>query len=143
MSSSVGSSATPRDRQVDGGSNAGSTAGFVVLAWLIPGAAHVVLGQPRKGVVFFGVLTAMFLMGCAFDGRLFPFQSSEWLVFLAAVAQWGVGLPRMLGGAVGVGAGDVTSITYEYGNTFLMASGLLNALVALNASDLARRRGRP
>ena len=143
MSSSVGSSAATRDRQGDGGSTAGSAAGFVVLAWLIPGAAHVVLGQPRKGVVFFAVLTAMFLIGCAFDGRLFPFQSSEWLVFLAAVAQWGVGLPRMIGGAIGLGTGDVTAITYEYGNTFLMASGLLNALVALNASDLARRRGRP
>jgi hypothetical protein len=139
----VGSSVAGRERQVDGGSNAGSSMGLVILAWLVPGAAHLVLGQPRKGAVFFVVLTAMFVIGCAFDGRLFPFQTSEWLVFLAAVAQWGVGLPRLLGGLTGLGAGDVTAITYEYGNTFLMASGLLNALVTLNASDLARRRGSP
>ena len=32
---------------------------------------------------------------------------------------------------------DVVAITYEYGNTFLMASGLLNALVMLDVYDRA------
>lgn len=116
---------------------------LVVVAWLVPGAGHVLAGEVRKGLVFFAVLTTMFAVGLAFGGRLFPFQLSEWLVFLAAVAQWGLGLPRLLAGIVGMGAGDVVAITYEYGNTFLMTAGLLNALVALDAFDRARgvRRG--
>lgn len=114
--------------------------GYAVLAWIIPGAGHLWLGQTQKAATFAVVLTAMFVIGCAFDGRLFPFQSAEWLVLLAAGAQWGLGLPRIVAGLGGFGAGEVTAVTYEYGNTFLMAAGLLNVLVALNAYDRARGR---
>jgi hypothetical protein len=110
----------------------------LVVAWLIPGAGHVLHGDLRRGGVFFTVLTVMFALGIAFGGRLFPFQLSEWLVFLAAVAQWGTGLPRLIAGLAGAGDGDVVAITYEYGNAFLMASGLLNMLVILDACDRSR-----
>ena len=59
-------------------------------------------------------------------------------LFLAALAQWGLVLPRLIAGVAGAGAGDVVAVTYEYGNTFLMAAGLLNALVALDVFDRAR-----
>ena len=110
------------------------------LAWLVPGAGHVLAGQVRKGAIFFAILGAMTLLGLVFGGRLFPFQMSEPLVFLAAAAQWALGLPRFIAGATGAGAGDVVSATYDYGNTFLIASGLLNVLVILDAADLARGR---
>jgi Family of unknown function (DUF6677) len=113
---------------------------MVLLAWLVPGAAHLVLGQARKGLVFFVALLVMFGVGIAFGGRLFPFQSAEPLVLLAGIAEWGVGLPRAIAGLFGAGAGDVVATTYEYGNTFLIATGLLNALVALDAHDLASGR---
>jgi hypothetical protein len=110
------------------------------VGWLIPGAGHVLQGDLRRGGIFFLVLTGMFGVGLAFGGRLFPFQldPSEWLVFLAAIAQWGVGLPRLIAGIAGGGEGNVIAVTYEYGNTFLMASGLLNALVLLDAHDRGR-----
>ena len=38
------------------------------------------------------------------------------------------------------GNGTVTAVTYEYGNTFLMTAGLLNALVILDAFDIAMGR---
>jgi hypothetical protein len=111
---------------------------IIIAAWLIPGAGHVLHGDVRRGGILFVTLTAMFALGIAFGGRLFPFQLSEWLVFLAAVAQWGAGVPRLIAGLAGVGDGDVIAVTYEYGNTFLMASGLLNALVVLDVYDRAR-----
>lgn len=117
-----------------------ATLPIVLVGWLIPGAGHVLHGDLRRGGIFFVVLTAMFAVGLAFGGRLFPFQFelSEWLVFLAALAQWGAGLPRLIAGIAGAGEGNVVAVTYEYGNTFLMASGLLNALVVLDAHDRAR-----
>jgi nucleoside recognition membrane protein YjiH len=115
-----------------------SALSLALVAWLIPGAGHVLHGDLRRGGILFVTLTAMFALGIAFGGRLFPFQLSEWLVFLAAVAQWGAGVPRVIAGLAGVGDGDVIAITYEYGNTFLMASGLLNALVVLDVYDRAR-----
>lgn len=116
----------------------GRSTSIIVLAWLIPGAGHALLGDVRRAVTFFVTLTVMFAIGVAFGGRLFPFQLSEWLVFLAAIAQWGLGLPRIVAGMAGVGGGDVVAATYEYGNTFLMAAGLLNMLVVLDAYDRAR-----
>ena len=117
--------------------------GFAVtcaIAWFIPGAGHFVLGQVRKAVILFVVLSGMFVLGLAFGGRVFPFQLTEPLVFLAAAAEWAVVLPRAVAAIGGWGQGTVTAATYEYGNTFLIVSGLLNTLVILDAYDLAAGR---
>jgi hypothetical protein len=111
-----------------------------LVGWLVPGAAHLLLGQTRKGAIFFVTLLAMFLMGLGFGGRLFPFQISDPLVFLAAMSEWAIGLPRFVAAVIGAGAGTVVSSTYEYGNTFLITCGLLNSLIVLDARDLALGR---
>jgi Family of unknown function (DUF6677) len=111
-------------------------------AWFVPGAGHFILGQRRKAGVFFVVLSVMFVVGLAFGGRLFPFQMQEPLVFLAAVSEWILLLPRLLAGFGGLGQGDVVAVTYEYGNTFLIVAGLLNALVVMDVLDRARGRSR-
>jgi len=118
--------------------SSGRAVPVLLLAWLVPGAGHVLHGDVKRGGIFFLTLTCMFALGIAFGGRLFPFQVSDWLVFLAALAQWGAGLPRLIAAVAGAGEGDVVAVTYEYGNTFLMATGLLNALVTLDAFDRAR-----
>ncbi len=41
---------------------------------------------------------------------------------------------------MGLGRGDVVAITYEYGNTFIIAAGLLNMLVVLDVFDIAKGR---
>ena len=117
-----------------------SPAVLTALAIGVPGLGHVLLGRTRKGVIFFGVLLLMFVIGLAFGGRLFPFQVSEPLVFLAAAAEWALLLPHLLAAIAGWGRGDVIAITYEYGNTFLIVSGLLNALVALDVYDRSTGR---
>lgn len=111
-----------------------------VSAWLVPGAGHLYLGRRQKAVVFFVALLAMFGLGLLLEGRIFPFELSEPLVALAAVADIGLGLPWMLARVAGAGAGTVTAITYEYGNTFLIVAGLLNFLVVLDAFDIAMGR---
>ena len=109
-----------------------------LVAWLVPGAGHFMTGQARKAVVFFVVLGAMFWIGLGFRGELYAFDTSDPLVFLGAAAQWAIGLPRIFASMAGAGGGEVTATTYEYGNTFLIVAGLLNALVVLDALDLAR-----
>ena len=111
-----------------------------VAAWAIPGAGHFWLGRVQKGVVFLVALTTLFSAGLALHGRLFPFELSEPLVALAAFANAGLGLPWILGRALGLGAGVVTAVTYEYGNTFLIVAGLLNFLVMLDAYDVGAGR---
>ena len=103
---------------------------------LVPGLGHLWLGR-RKGLIFLAVLPVMFALGLFLEGRIFPLQFSEPLVALAAVADMGIGLPYLLARAMGYGSGNVIAVTYEYGNTFLIVAGLLNALVVIDAFDIA------
>lgn len=109
-------------------------------AWLLPGAGHLWQGRTQKGLVFLIALPLMFATGLWLDGRLFPFQLAEPLVALAAFADIGIGVPYLIAKASGLGAGTVVALTYEYGNAFLIVSGLLNMLVALDAFDIALGR---
>jgi hypothetical protein len=111
-----------------------------VAAWAIPGAGHFWLGRVQKGIVFLVSLITMFAMGLLLQGRLFPFDLTEPLVALAAFANAGLGLPWIVGRALGLGTGVVTAVTYEYGNTFLIVAGLLNFLVMLDAYDIGAGR---
>jgi hypothetical protein len=112
----------------------------VLCAWLIPGGGHLLQGQSRKAAIFGVVLLAMFAIGLASSGRLFPFDTSEPLVLLAAAGEWMLGLPRIAAALGGWGRGVVTDIGFEYGNTFLISAGLLNLLVVLDAYDWATGR---
>jgi hypothetical protein len=111
-----------------------------LLGWLVPGGGHLWLGRTARGVAFLVMLPAMFLTGLALDGRLFPFTPGDPLVALAAIANVGAGLPYFIAQALGAGAGRVLSVTYEYGNAFLITAGLLNALVIIDAHDIALGR---
>jgi hypothetical protein len=111
-----------------------------LLGWAIPGAAHWWLNRKQKAVVFLAALTAMFVIGLLLHGQLFSLEFGEPLVALAAIADFGLGVPWLLARFLAAGAGDVTATTYEYGNTFLIVAGLLNALVILDAFDIAMGR---
>jgi hypothetical protein len=111
-----------------------------VAAWLVPGAGHLWMGRRQKGIVFLVALPAMFAIGLLLHGRIFPFELSEPLVALAAVADLGLGAPWIVARMLDAGSGVVTAATYEYGNTFLIVAGLLNFLVVLDAFDIGMGR---
>jgi hypothetical protein len=111
-----------------------------VVSWLIPGAGHLWLGRSQKGLVFLVALPLMFAVGLALKGRLFPFEPSQPLVALAALAGLGNGVPFFVAKFLDLGQGVVTAASYEYGNTFVIVAGLLNMLVALDAYDIALGR---
>jgi hypothetical protein len=110
------------------------------LAWLIPGAGHLLLGRRQKGIVFLVALPLMFAIGLWLEGRLFPLDWSDPLVFLGAIANRGVLGPYLVALMMDAGHGKVVAASYEYGNTFLMTAGLLNFLVILDAFDVAMGR---
>lgn len=109
-------------------------------AWAIPGAGHLWQGRRGKGLTFLIALPLMFAIGLGIQGRLFPFDMSEPLVGLAAIADVGIGIPYFIANALGFGLGQVRTVTYEYGNAFLMTAGLLNLLVVIDAYDIALGR---
>jgi hypothetical protein len=98
------------------------------------------LGRRSKGLIFLIALPLMFAIGVAIRGRLFPFELSDPLVGLAALADLGIGATYFIASAFGYGGGEVRAVTYEYGNAFLVVAGLLNLLVVIDAYDIAMGR---
>ncbi len=111
-----------------------------IVAWIVPGAGHLWQGRAQKGLVFLVAIPLMFVVGLWLNGRLFPFEVSQPLVALAALASLGNGLPYFIAAMLGLGKGVVTAASYEYGNTFVIVAGLLNMLVVLDAYDIALGR---
>ena len=109
-------------------------------AWAIPGAGHLLQGRRSKGLILLVSLVLMFSIGLAIQGRLFPFQIADPLAGLMCLAEVGIGVPYFIASALGGGEGRVLAVTYEYGNAFMIAAGLLNMLVVIDAYDIALGR---
>jgi hypothetical protein len=113
-----------------------------LVAWVVPGAGHLLQRQTVKGLVFLAILPLMFAIGLLLDGTLFGLMplTQSLLTTGAAIAERCIGLPWMVAALLGKGTGNVVSPTYEYGWVFMVVAGLLNCLVILDARDVALGR---
>ena len=123
----------------------------VVLAWLIPGAGHLLLGRIGRGFLLMALLAGSFFFGLALHGKLYvPVAADPPSMFhfdlisiLWSFAQIGAGLCYMVARVIGLGiVARPESPTFEYGNTFMFLAGLLNYLVMMDALDIAAGRRR-
>jgi hypothetical protein len=113
-----------------------------LVAWVVPGAGHLLQRQTLKGLVFLAILPLMFSLGLLLDGTLFGLMplTQSMLTTGAAIAERCIGLPWMVAALLGKGVGNVVSPTYEYGWVLMVVAGLLNCLVILDARDVALGR---
>jgi hypothetical protein len=113
----------------------------VVLAWIVPGLGHFYLGRRRTGVLFAAIVTACFVLGLSFEGRLYTIEAGQPLTILATFAVYGAGIlnlsARLLSSNIG---GTVLAPTYEYGCAYLLTAGLMNLLLMLDVFDIATGR---
>jgi len=132
-----------KEKIIVGEQRAGAAIPACLFAWLLPGAGHLYLGRVGKGLVFLGAIGALFVLGVIMDAGLqMHLGFDDPLALLRSLAQMALGVPYFLARALGFEAGNVTSVTYEYGNTFTEVGGLLNVLVILDAYDVAVGRKR-
>ena len=112
----------------------------MVLAFLVPGAGHFLLGRRGRALAFFAIVLFMFGLGLAIDGNLFTLRESrgERLLQLASIGSMGAGPLYFLALAYGP-QGDVTKQMFEYGRTFTLTAGLMNLLLVLDCWDIAVR----
>ncbi len=113
----------------------------MLLAYVVPGAGHFYLGYRARAVVFFVIVLLMFVLGLSIDGSLYTLSDSggALLKILASFGSMGAGALYFIAKAMGP-HGDVTSITYEYGTTFMLTAGLMNLLLVLDCFDIAMGR---
>lgn len=109
----------------------------LLLAWLIPGAGHVLLGKWKKGLFFFGILTATYLFGMWIVG----FRPVSWddnpFYF---VGQYGSGatlaVAMLRGSEKAILRPEVHPSWFDPGLLYVCVVGLLNLVILLNIFDL-------
>ena len=108
------------------------------LAWLFPGLGHFYLGRRGTALLYTVIVTAAFLLGLSFDGRLYSPEPGQPLTILATFAVYGAGLLNLAARLLSSNPnGTILSVTYEYGCAFLLTAGLMNLLLMLDAYDIA------
>lgn len=117
------------------------TVASTLLALAVPGAGHVYLGRRGRGAAFFAIIITLFAVGLAIDGGIYTVAASRGalLRLLASYGSMGSGALYFTASAIGP-FGDITSSTYEYGNTFTLTAGLMNLLLVIDCYDISRGR---
>lgn len=111
----------------------------IIVAWLVPGAGHLVLGRRERGFAYFAIIITLFILGLSIEGTLYTLADTHGslLRVLASLGSMGSGALYFIARAMGP-HGSVSSATYEYGTTFTLSAGLMNFLLVLDCWDIAR-----
>lgn len=110
------------------------------LAWIVPGAGHVLLKRWGRGLLFFALVALALVLGCWLDGRLYWGWGGSPLRTLKSLGAMGSGAAYFVL-RYGLGfAGDIRAPGFEYGSAFILSAGLMNLLLVLDAWDIALGR---
>jgi len=114
------------------------------LAWLIPGAGHLLLKRTGRGVLLLLAVTGMFVCGLMMRGAMFQPQTGDLLTTLintgGFIGDVCSGLLYLLSVWLGYSQPDVAGHVHDYGTKFLVAAGLLNLLAIVDAYEIATGR---
>jgi hypothetical protein len=113
-----------------------------VAGLIFPGLGHLVVGRWGRALLLALSIVCVFAAGLFWmDGHLYQPEPSEPLSMFPFIANAGLGGIYALCYALKLGfEANAAAPTYEFGNTLLFGSGLLNYLVVLDAFDIAAGR---
>jgi hypothetical protein len=120
----------------------GRTIGACVAAALVPGLGHAILLKWDRAIVFLVSISVLFTIGIQLQGRLFSPDFSDLFSTLKFIADAGSGLLYWISWLRGLGGGEPSAYTYDFGNIFIYVAGLLNMLVIVDAFDIGMGRKR-
>ncbi len=111
------------------------------LAWLFPGAGHLMQKRFKRGLIISVSIWTMFVIAILSGGAYYPgfeFKDGALLYLLNMFATFGNGLGDLLSFLLSVEPSrDVAArATFEYGGRFLEVAGLLNYLAVIDAIDI-------
>jgi Family of unknown function (DUF6677) len=107
------------------------------IAWLIPGAGHLIQKRWVRGALLMLSIVAMFLLGLAMEGRVYKPNGGDILDMLGFVGNVGGGGLYILTRALDWGHGAIAHATADYGTKFLIVAGLLNFIAVADAYHIA------
>jgi hypothetical protein len=107
------------------------------LGWLIPGAGHLIQKRWGRGALLMLSVVAMFVLGVLMEGKIYAFNTGDILDILGFVGDLGAGGLYIVSRALEVGRGAINLATADYGTKYIIVSGLLNIISAVDAYDIA------
>lgn len=107
------------------------------LAWLIPGAGHMIQKRWIRGVLLFVSIVTLFLLGLAMQGRIYKANGGDILDILGFVGDIGAGGLYIVTLAMDWGQGAIAFATADYGTKFMIVAGLLNFIAVADAYHIA------
>src|SRR5215470_14635460 len=107
------------------------------IAWLIPGAGHLIQKRWGRGVLLLISIFTMFLLGLAMQGRVYKPNGGDILDMLGFVGNIGAGGLYIVTRAMDWGHGAISHATADYGTKFLIVAGLLNFITVADAYHIA------
>jgi hypothetical protein len=109
----------------------------LILGWLVPGLGHVVTRHWVRALLLFTSITAMFILGILMQGKLYHANTGDTLEMLGFAGDLGGGALYILGRIFDFGHGAIQIATADYGTKFIVVSGLLNVISAVDAHNLS------
>ncbi len=112
-----------------------------LIAWLLPGLGHILLGRWKRGLIIAVVVWTMFVIAILSGGAYYPgfgFKDGALLYLLNIFSKIGNGLGAFISFLLSSNPpiDAAAKATFEYGGRFLEISGLLNFIAIMDAIDI-------
>lgn len=117
-----------------------SPAVALLAGWLIPGLGHLLLKKPIRAALLFVSIVSMFAIGIALEGKVYTPNTGDPLDMLGFAGDLGAGALYILTRMLDLGHSSVQIAIADYGTKFIVVSGLLNIVAAVDAHSLASGR---
>jgi len=137
MANSTSAKTKPSEPLIEAAPITLMTVAVPAIAWLIPGAGHLIQKRWIRGGLLMASIVAMFLLGLAMQGRVYKPNGGDILDMLGFVGNLGGGGLYILTRALDWGHGAIAHATADYGTKFLIVAGLLNFIAVADAYHIA------
>ena len=108
-----------------------------IAGWLIPGLGHFIQRRWVRGLLILLSVGIMFLCGLGMQGKVYALNTGDLLDMLGFIGDFGNGLLYAAARSMDWGQGVVFRATADYGTKYLVCSGLLNIIAAIDAHHIA------
>jgi hypothetical protein len=107
------------------------------VAWLIPGAGHLIQKKWVRGLLLMGSIVSMFVLGMLMQGRIYQPNGGDILDILGFIGDFGAGGLYIASRVLDLGHGAVAHATADYGTKYIIVAGLLNFISVADAYHIA------
>jgi len=107
------------------------------VAWLIPGAGHLLQKRWIRGFLLMASVAIMFVLGLLMQGRIYRPNGGDILDILGFVGDIGAGGFYIVSRTMDLGHGVVAHATADYGTKYIIVAGLLNFISVADAYHIA------